>query len=103
MVQRHRIIQGAVANGHCLIGKSQKPEHLGMKRSGSHILVEVISLDMNLAGRRDIAPKHVFDMYSRTCLVTKDMQGHAQNPFPDEPIGRFHGSVSKRGKSSSDL
>jgi aconitase A len=90
-------------SGQCLIGKSQKPEHLGIKRSGGHVLVEVISLNVNLTGRRDIAPKHVFDMCSRAGLVAKDMQGHAQNPLPDEPIGRLHSSVRKRGKSGSNL
>jgi hypothetical protein len=67
------------------------------------VLVEVVSLNVKLTGRRDIAAKHVFDMYSGTSLVTKDVHGHPQNPLPDEPIGRFHGSVRKRGKSSSDL
>src|SRR5487761_2170129 len=58
---------------------------------------------MNLAGRRDIAAQHVFEMDSRTGLVTQDMQGHSQNPFPDESIGRLHRYVGKRGQSHSDL
>src|SRR3954462_11218357 len=97
------MIEGVFADRGCLIRKAQQPKGLAVVRSGSHMLIKLISQGVHLPWRRDVACEHFFQMSPRARLVPKNVQRHSQNPLSDETISDIDSAVRQVGELFGDL
>ncbi|UPT89870.1 hypothetical protein HAP41_0000013415 [Bradyrhizobium barranii subsp. apii] len=103
MSKRRRIIEGASADFDCLVRETQQPKGLAVVRSGSHMLIKLISQGVHLPWRSDVACQHFFQMSPRTRLVPKDVQRHSQNPLSDETISDIDSAIRQVDELFGDL